>query len=173
MVHSYVSLGSNLGDRAGYLRDARAALARLPTSNLTAASAVYQTDPVGPIDQGPFLNAVVGLDTAIEPEALLDRLLAIERIAGRVRAARWGPRTLDLDLLLYGDRVIQTDRLTVPHPHMHERAFVLVPLAQIAGDLVHPTAARTINQLLAAVDRAGVVRTNVDGWPTRGVRLDG
>jgi len=130
---AYISLGSNLGDSLQTLRRAAAALGGLGA--VVAASPVYETDPVGLVNQPAFLNAVVELDTTFEPLPLLDALLAIEADAGRERGVRFGPRTLDLDLIWYDGRRIESDRLTLPHPRAHEREFVLRPLADIAPDI--------------------------------------
>jgi 2-amino-4-hydroxy-6-hydroxymethyldihydropteridine diphosphokinase len=141
-VAAFVALGSNLGDRAAHLEHALAALAALPATRVVATSSVRETDPVGPPGQGPYLNAVAELRTALAPRALLAALLAVERERGRDRSreVRFGPRTLDLDLLCWGTAVPGGDRLdapglTVPHPRMHERAFVLEPLAELAPAL--------------------------------------
>jgi 2-amino-4-hydroxy-6-hydroxymethyldihydropteridine diphosphokinase len=120
---AFVALGSNLGDRHHTLAQARAALAALPATRLLGASAIEETAPIGPAGQGPYLNQMVALETALEPHALLDALLAIEAQAGRIRGQRWAPRTLDLDIVRYGNRVIDTDRLTVPHPELGARDF--------------------------------------------------
>ena len=151
---AYVALGSNLGDRHAHLEAALAALAALPCTRLDAVSALYETAPVGPPGQQDYLNAVARLLTTLPPLDLLDALLAIEKSRGRIRAERWGPRTLDLDLLLHGDTTLHHPRLTLPHPRLHERAFVLAPLADLAPDLV--VAGRSIAQHLAAADRAGI-----------------
>lgn len=143
----YIALGSNLGDRAAYLR---AALDRLrATVQVTAVSPVYETDPVGYAEQGPFLNAVVAGTTTSTPRGLLRALQAIERAAGRARSFPNAPRTLDLDLLGYGTLALDTPDLTVPHPRLHERAFVLAPLADIAPGLVLPGRGGTVAALLA------------------------
>jgi 2-amino-4-hydroxy-6-hydroxymethyldihydropteridine diphosphokinase len=138
-VRAYVGLGGNLADPAAQLRAAVAELGRLPQTQAVACSSFYRSAPVGLADQPDFINAVCRLHTALAPEALLEALLAIERVHGRVRAgARGGPRTLDLDLLMYGAEVRHTAALTLPHPRLHERAFVLAPLAEIEPDLVVP-----------------------------------
>lgn len=155
---AYVGLGSNLGNRAAFLRGALAALDAEPGVRLMGVSPIYETDPVGVTDQPPFLNQVAELETVLTPDALLTRLLAIERAFGRERRVRWGPRTLDLDLLLYGDARIATERLCVPHPRMTERAFVLVPLADMAPDLVIPGTGRCVRDWVRLVGTKGVRR---------------
>jgi 2-amino-4-hydroxy-6-hydroxymethyldihydropteridine diphosphokinase len=119
----YIALGSNLGDRDGMLALARRAIGGLPGTRLIAETAVEETAPFGPPDQPPYLNQMVAVDTMLTPHALLDALLGIERDAGRTRRVRWGPRTLDLDIVRYGDRRINDARLTVPHPGLADRTF--------------------------------------------------
>ena len=155
-VIAYVALGSNLGDRRAHLEAAFAALAALPGTRLEARSALYETAPLGPPGQQDYFNAVARLATALPPHAVLDALLVIERERGRVRSERWGPRTLDLDLLLHGDAAVRDERLTLPHPGLLARAFVLAPLHDLAPDLV--LAGRTVAQHLATLDRSGVRR---------------
>jgi 2-amino-4-hydroxy-6-hydroxymethyldihydropteridine diphosphokinase len=142
---AYISLGSNLGDRMAALRAAIEALGEYGT--VDAVSAVYETTPVGYVDQPDFLNAVVRLETDLPPVPLLDALNTIEANMGRVRTFRNAPRTLDLDLLLYGDQIVSTPRLTIPHPRMHERAFVLAPLSEIGPDAEHPILKRSAADL--------------------------
>jgi 2-amino-4-hydroxy-6-hydroxymethyldihydropteridine diphosphokinase len=166
---AYIGIGSNVGDRDAQLVAARDALHRLPRTQLTGQSHVYETEPVGPVDQGPFLNAVVRVDTDLVAGQLLEHLFRIERDAGRERRARWGPRTLDLDLLLFGDRVIshrgrRTDDLVVPHPLMHERAFVLRPLCDIDADVEHPRLRMRCRTLLDALNAAPLPRREVADW---------
>ncbi len=148
MARAYIAIGSNLGDRGGFIELARRELACLPDSNLTAFSRVYETEPIGPPGQGKYLNAAAALETRLSPSDLLGRLRRIEQLAGRQRRNRWAARTLDLDLLLYDDRVIQTEELTVPHPQMHERLFVLEPLNEIAPQACHPKLRKTVRELL-------------------------
>ncbi|HEY0661362.1 MAG TPA: 2-amino-4-hydroxy-6-hydroxymethyldihydropteridine diphosphokinase [Lysobacter sp.] len=139
---AFVGLGGNLGDAVATLRSAFPALDALPATRVLQASTLYRTPAWGVTAQPDFINAVAMLETALPPQELLAHLLAIERASGRERRAdgsdRWGPRTLDLDLLLYGDQVIDLPGLHVPHPHLHERVFALVPLVEIAPDSVIP-----------------------------------
>ena len=149
-----IGLGSNLGDRKAYLDRAVASLSGTPGISLRAVSRYHETSPVGgPAGQGTFLNAAAALETTLEPEPLLQVLHSIEDRAGRVRVERWGERTLDLDLLLYGSAVIATMRLRVPHPMMAFRRFVLAPLVEVAPLAVDPITGRTIVDLLANLDR--------------------
>jgi len=148
-----IGLGSNLGDRAAILRQAVETLSATPEIVLRQVSRNFETAPVGgPPGQGSFLNAAVTLETSLSPERLHEVLKRIEQQAGRRRVVRWGERTLDLDLLLFGNRELDGDTLTVPHPRMSFRRFVLDPLASIAPDWVHPTTGRTIADLRANLD---------------------
>ncbi|MFP3874442.1 MAG: 2-amino-4-hydroxy-6-hydroxymethyldihydropteridine diphosphokinase [Thiohalophilus sp.] len=134
MIDSYIALGSNLDNPLAQVRQAIAELAQLRASRLRAASSLYRSAPMGPADQPDYINAVVALETELSPHALLDALQAIEQAHGRVRdGERWGPRSLDLDVLLYGEETINDQRLTIPHPGMTERAFVLFPLQEIVA----------------------------------------
>ena len=151
-----IAMGSNLGDRAGFLLAGLARLGALEGFSPGRLSPVYETEPVGPAGQGPYLNAVLEGESALAPRALLEALLAIERELGRVRDRRWGPRTLDLDLLDYGGRVLREPSLELPHPRLHERAFVLVPLADLQPDWRHPALGRSARELLANLNTAGV-----------------
>lgn len=138
MTLAYVGLGANIGDPRRHMQDAIGDLMALPDTQFVVASSLYRSAPVGHTDQPDFLNAVVQLDTELAPGALLDRLQDIEHKHGRERSFPGAPRSLDLDLLLYGDTVLATPRLTLPHPRMHERAFVLRPLTEITPDAVVP-----------------------------------
>lgn len=157
MIPAYIGLGGNLGDPAAQLRAALAALADLPHSRLVAVSSLYCSRAIGPGEQPDYLNAAARLDTALDPEALLDALQAIEQVHGRERLVRWGARTLDLDLLLYGDQQIESARLSVPHPRLVERNFVLQPLAEIAPALRLPDG-RALQPLAEASGWEGLVR---------------
>ena len=159
MIRCYIGLGSNLQDPALQLQRATEALRRLPQSRLLAVSPHYRSPAVGPGDQPDYRNAVAALDTDLEPLALLDQLQAIEQAQGRVRTVRWAARTLDLDLLLYGDRVIADARLTVPHPRIAERAFVLRPLADLAAGLMLPGGI-AVSDLLAACNDSDLIRSD-------------
>ena len=130
---AYIALGSNLGDRADHLARARAALAALPDTRVIGASAVEETEPFGPVPQGPYLNQMVAVETELDPRELLDQLHAIERAAGRARDVRWGPRTLDLDIVLFGARTMSDATLTLPHPGLAEREFWQRELAELRG----------------------------------------
>lgn len=155
MTHAYVGLGSNLGDSRQHLLDAMTALAELPETQLLASSRLYRTRPWGVLEQPAFVNAAALLDTTLAPHQLLDHLLAIERAHGRQRAGeRWGPRTLDLDLLHMPGISLADARLSLPHPRIAERAFVLLPLHELAPDLQLPGQGR-VADLLGAVDRSG------------------
>jgi len=156
-VPAYIGLGANLDDPRGQVERAAAELAALPHSRLTACSPLYRTAPVGPQDQPDYVNAAARLETRLAPLDLLAALQAIERRHGRVRdGCRWGPRTLDLDILLYGSLRLAQPGLHLPHVEMHRRAFVLVPLADIASaDLLVPGHG-VLGELLGSVDLAGI-----------------
>lgn len=146
----FLGLGSNQGDRDLYILRAIAEIGKLPSSRITAVSSFYETEPVGQIEQPDFLNAVIRLETPLAPQELLNELKRIETaVLGRTAALRWGPRRIDLDILLYGDLVMDTPELTIPHPRLHERRFALQPLAEIAPETVHPVMRQTITRLLA------------------------
>ena len=159
-----IGLGSNLGDRKAILDAAVEQLCRSPEIAVRSVSTYHQTMPVGgPTGQGPFLNAAAALDTTLEPLSLLHRLQEVESDAGRVRSIRWGERTLDLDLLLHGHEVIRTPELTVPHPRMAVRRFVLVPLEEIAPDARDPLTGRAVSELRTNLDRRPSYLA-LEGW---------
>jgi 2-amino-4-hydroxy-6-hydroxymethyldihydropteridine diphosphokinase len=142
----YLSLGSNIGEREAHLREA---IRRLEsTGKLRFVSSIYETEPVEFTDQPQFLNCAVALETSSTPEQLMLQLLTIEKAMGRQRIQKKGPRTIDLDILLFGDEVVDTPGLTIPHPAMQHRRFVLEPLAEIAPDAVHPVLKKTVRELL-------------------------
>jgi 2-amino-4-hydroxy-6-hydroxymethyldihydropteridine diphosphokinase len=145
---AYLSLGSNLGDREAYLREAVARIDALPETRVTATSTILETPPWGKTDQPTFLNMALAIETALSPEDLLAALQCIEDVLGRKRVEHWGPRTVDIDLLLYDDEVRNTHRLHLPHPFLTRRRFVLEPLAQIAPDLV--VLGKSVQEWLAA-----------------------
>ncbi|OOF51806.1 2-amino-4-hydroxy-6-hydroxymethyldihydropteridine diphosphokinase [Rodentibacter genomosp. 1] len=138
MITAYIALGSNLNTPVEQLNSALNGIENLPKTQLLAVSSFYQSKPLGPQDQPDYVNAVAKITTALPPLSLLDELQRIENEQGRVRLRRWGERTLDLDILLYGNEIIQNERLTVPHYDMHNREFVVVPLVEIAPDLIFP-----------------------------------
>ena len=130
---AYIALGSNLGDRHRYLEDARRAIATLPQCRLVAASTIEETAPLGGLAQPPYLNQMLAVETTLEPDVLLDHLQGIESRAGRERLARWGSRTLDLDIVRFDDRVVQTETLTIPHPGLADRPFWQRELAELGA----------------------------------------
>lgn len=136
--HVFLGLGSNLGDREAHLADAIATLSSDVSINVTAQSAIIETEPMGVENQGKFLNAVIEIETSLTPQELLQTCLGIEIQHGRVRDEKWGPRTIDIDILFFDDQLIQEEGLHVPHPEVHNRAFALQPMAEIAPDFVHP-----------------------------------
>lgn len=151
----YAALGSNLGDRHNALRRALAAIAALPRTQLLAESPIYETPPMGPQDQGAYLNMAAMIDTNLDPEELIAAFQSIERDLGRAEPEHrryWGPREIDIDLLFYDDLIIDTPTLNVPHPGLHQRWFVLKPLADLAPDLRHPVLGQTIARLLASIE---------------------
>jgi 2-amino-4-hydroxy-6-hydroxymethyldihydropteridine diphosphokinase len=147
-VRAFIGLGSNLGDREANLRQALESLAQAPQTTVVRASSLYDTEPIGVEDQPHFLNAVAQLETQLTPRQLLWNLMLVERRLGRVRTQRWGPRTIDLDLLLYEDVVMEEDDLELPHPELAKRSFVLVPLVELEPLLPHPVTGETMLSLL-------------------------
>ncbi|MBE3588464.1 MAG: 2-amino-4-hydroxy-6-hydroxymethyldihydropteridine diphosphokinase [Thermoanaerobacteraceae bacterium] len=154
-VVAYIGLGSNMGGKKANLKAALELLGRVPGVRLLRVAPFYRTDPVGYTDQDWFVNTVAEVETTLSPRELLAACLDIENRLGRVRDIRWGPRVIDLDLLLYNGQVIDEPGLVVPHPRMHERAFVVVPLADLVPELVIPGRGK-VSKLLAVVGRQGV-----------------
>lgn len=152
MTKVYLSLGSNMGDRQGYLQRAVKALKQLTDTEVEAVSSYYETAAWGLTDQADFLNLALALETQLPAESLLSACQAIEKDLDRVRHKHWGPRTVDIDILLYGQEIWETEHLIVPHPFMTQRAFVLVPLLEIAKDLVEPQTGQTYENYLSQLD---------------------
>jgi 2-amino-4-hydroxy-6-hydroxymethyldihydropteridine diphosphokinase len=154
---SYIALGSNLGNKFESCRRAIAAVRASEKTRILRCSSFYRTEPVGKKDQDWFLNGVMAVETLLRPRELLDFLLAVEEGLGRERRERWGPRVIDLDILFYGGEVIQETGLKIPHPRLQDRRFVLVPLHEIAPDLVHPVLRRTVTELLSTLQEGDQV----------------
>lgn len=153
-IRIYLGLGTNLGDRLANLQAACAALP--PRVAVRRSSSIYETAPWGYLDQPPFLNQVLEADTRLTPQALLHHIKAIEQRLGRTPNFRYGPRLIDIDILSYGSQVIDQPGLRIPHPHLPERAFVLLPLSELAPNWIHPQSHHSIAQLLSRVDRQGI-----------------
>ena len=148
MYVAYIGFGSNIGNRLAYIQSAIHTLSETEGITLQKTSSIYTTDPIGYESQAQFLNGVAAIQTSLSPLSLLHTLKDIEAAIGRKHRIRWGPREIDLDILIYGDLYLQTEKLVIPHPEMHLRGFVLVPLAEIAPDLVHPVFQKSIQTLL-------------------------
>lgn len=168
MARAAISLGANLGDRRAILCEAVARLSEL--GRLEALSSLYETDPVGPVEQESFYNAVAVVETGLGPEELMRRLLAIEEQLGRVRGIRWGPRTIDLDLILHGDAVVREEGISVPHPRYRERRFVLEPLVEAWPEARDPDGTHVSDLLPAVADqdvrRLAPTEHHSCGWPS-------
>ncbi len=150
-ARAFIGAGANLGEPARQIRQAQDALRKSPGIKFLGASSLYRTQPVSPVEQPPFINAVFSLEPEIGPRELLALLLEIEQNMGRGRIERWGPRVIDLDLLFFGEEIIKEQGLEVPHPRLHERRFVLAPLAEIAPGFVHPVIKKSVSELLAGL----------------------
>ena len=149
MHQVYIILGSNIGNRLGYIEKAKFLLAEM-VGDIEKESVVYQTEPWGVIDHDPYYNQVILMHTTLKPKNVIEKTLEIEEKMGRVRSGHWSPRTIDIDILLFDEEVIKTKKLTVPHPRMHLRRFVLKPLAEIAPNLIHPVLGKNMHELLEA-----------------------
>ncbi|KAA0990701.1 2-amino-4-hydroxy-6-hydroxymethyldihydropteridine diphosphokinase [Dyadobacter aurulentus] len=152
----FLLLGSNLGDRAAILQQARQMISE-NAGTILSQSSIYETEPWGLLDQPAFLNQVIEIDSAEEPESLLKILLQTEQEIGRIRKIRWGARLIDIDILYYKDLVQDSSALILPHPHLHERKFTLIPLAEIAPEFLDPKSGKTVAQLLAACSDHSIV----------------
>jgi 2-amino-4-hydroxy-6-hydroxymethyldihydropteridine diphosphokinase len=158
MPIAYVGLGSNMGGKTGNILKALELLDHVDNLTVVKRSSLYETEPIGYEDQDWFVNAVAQLETNLSPQQLLNEFMKVEQSIGRKRDLRWGPREIDLDLLLYDQLCIDSPDLVIPHPRMHERAFVLVPFAEIAPDITHPVFSRTIGELLKEIHSLKTVR---------------
>jgi len=163
-MKAFIGLGSNLGDREANIRQALQFLEQLPETTIVRGSSLYDTEPVGVSDQPNFLNGVVQIETHLAPRQLLWNLMLIERRLGRVRTRQWGPRVIDLDLLLYGEEVVDEDDLQVPHPLMTQRSFVMVPLVEIEPLLVHPVTNQTMLSILQRLGADPLVKHGSRLW---------
>ncbi len=164
-ARAFVSLGANCDEPARRIKEAVGRLKEIEGIRFLGASSFYLTEPVGPIDQPPFVNAVAEWSTRLPPADFLVSILGVEKAMGRKRSLRWGPRLIDIDLLLYADRIIEVPDFRVPHPRMHERRFVLEPLAELAPEAVHPAAGKTAAELLAALPGGDAwVRRMDESW---------
>ena len=163
-MRAFIGLGSNLGDREANLRQALESLAQAPETTVVRASSLYDTEPVGVEDQPHFLNAVAQIETQLTPRQLLWNLMLVERRLGRVRSQRWGPRTIDLDLLLYEDVVMEEADLELPHPELAKRSFVLVPLVELEPLLLHPITRETMLALLQRLGARPLVKHGSRIW---------
>jgi 2-amino-4-hydroxy-6-hydroxymethyldihydropteridine diphosphokinase len=170
---AYLSVGSNMGDREGLLKRAIDLLHEFPEILIENISSIYETDPVGFTDQPLFLNLAIKLKTTLSPQALLSKMQEVESKLDRKRIQKWGPRTIDLDILLYNSVSIQTDMLEIPHPRMLERAFVLIPLSEIASDDVYPDQTISLHQVLCEQrDKEGVRIWKKIDWEDASVRSE-
>ncbi|MFQ6110472.1 MAG: 2-amino-4-hydroxy-6-hydroxymethyldihydropteridine diphosphokinase [Nitrospinota bacterium] len=158
MTRVYLGLGSNMGDPLARCREALKRLDSSPGFKLLASSSFYLTEPLGPIRQDPFVNAAALIETALSPWQSLALLKGVEKEMGRVEGPRWGPRVIDLDILLYGERVIESPELTIPHRELHRRRFVLVPLLELDPSLSHPVLGLSLRELVEALPEEGWVR---------------
>ena len=150
-MKAFVGIGSNLGEKEKNIRRAVDEIALMPFTKLMTVSSLYDSEPVGDVEQGNFVNAVALIETDLAARRLLWNLMLIEQRMGRVRTIRWGPRNIDLDIVLYGKNIVEEDGLLIPHPEMEKRAFVLIPLLELEPDLVHPRTKEPIRKLLKKI----------------------
>lgn len=148
----FIGLGSNMGDKTANMEKAVLELGKVPGNKVLAVSSFYKTEPVGGIEQNWFVNAVAELETTLSPRELLNTLLDIEKSLGRIRGVKWGPRVIDLDILLYDNLVMDEEGLSIPHPYLHERGFVLVPLVEIAPKVMHPKFKKYMSELMGGIN---------------------
>ncbi len=153
-----IGIGSNMGDRRAYCEEAVRLISRFPKTSLLAVSSLYETAPLELLDQDWFINCVAAVRTTLSPQELLRACQEVEQFLGRKRSVRFGPRTIDLDILFYGDQIIRETDLTIPHPRAHERRFVLEPLAEIAPEMEHPVLRKTASQILQGMRNPQEVR---------------
>lgn len=163
MTTAHIGIGSNLGHKRARCREAIEHIERLPGCTVKKRSSFYRTDPVGVEGQDWYVNAVIGIETDLSPHALLEVLLAIESHMGRKREKKWEARIIDLDLILYGNEILEEGHLTVPHPLMHVRRFVLIPMAEIAPERVHPVLGKTMKELLKDLPEEGQAVRPLEG----------
>lgn len=148
----FIGLGSNMGNKTANMEKAVLELGKVPGNKVLAVSSFYKTEPVGGIEQNWFVNAVAELETTLSPGELLNTLLDIEKSLGRIRGVKWGPRVIDLDILLYDNLVMDEEGLSIPHPYLHERGFVLVPLVEIAPKVMHPKFKKCMSELMGGIN---------------------
>lgn len=151
MPIAFIGLGSNMGNKLANLKKAIEGFGKIQGTKVLTVSSLYKTEPVGDVEQDWFVNAVAEVETGLTPRELLNKLLYIEKNLGRIRDERWGPRVIDLDILLYDDLVMDEEGLSIPHPYLHKRGFVLVPLAEIAPKVIHPKLKKTMSELMHGI----------------------
>lgn len=149
MTKAYLGLGSNIGERIGYIEDALSEIKNIKNTNVVKVSSVYETEPWGNVDQDDYLNSVIEIDTGLDAQNLLNELKLIEKKIGRTENQRWAQREIDIDLLFYGNEILESEFMTVPHPQIEKRKFVLVPMSELNADFIHPVFKKTISQLLS------------------------
>jgi len=163
-LKAFIGIGSNLGEKERNIRRAVDEIAVMPFTKLITVSSLYDSEPVGEVEQGNFVNAVALVETDLPARRLLWNLMLIEQRMGRVRTIRWGPRTIDLDIVLYGKNIVEEDGLVIPHPELEKRAFVLIPLLEIEPDLVHPRTKESVRKLLKKVKPHSSVKRRGRFW---------